>query len=165
MEMMEQLTTTSDMPGTGAEKLGLTLIQTSPDVCFDIDKICFSEKCYQRIADAEKIYGEVYAYRDTLHRVIGYIVYGQVWMPEDDNTAYISRIGVLPPYRCRGHASKMLQLIESELRVRRCPAIHADIREDNTASKSLFEKAGYTPIWEDNEMFEKFKAIRYEKSL
>lgn len=154
----------TDRHATDTEKLGLTLIQTAPDVCFDIDKICFYEKCYEHLAKAEKIYGEVYAYRDVLNRVIGYIVYGQVWLPEDNN-AYISRIGVLPPYRCRGHASTMLHLIESELRARRCPAIHADIREDNTASKSLFEKAGYTPIWEDNEMFDEFKAIRFEKSL
>ena len=143
----------------------LKLVQTPPNICFKIDEICFSERCYQRIADAEKIYGEVYAYRDTLDRVIGYIVYGQVWIEADDTNAYISRIGVLPAYRRRGHAAQMLHRIETELRERNCPAIHADIREDNTASRSLFEKAGYAPIWEDDALFDGYKAIRYAKPL
>ena len=143
----------------------LKLVKTAPNVCFKIDEICFSEKCYQKLAEADKIYGEVYAYRDTLDRVIGYIVYGQVWIVEDDNNAYISRIGVLPAYRQRGHAAQMLQLAEVDLRARKCPSIHADIREDNTASRSLFEAAGYGPIWEDNGLFNGFKAIRYAKPL
>ena len=143
----------------------LKLVKTPPNICFKIDEICFSERCYQRIADAEKIYGEVYAYRDTLDRVIGYIVYGQVWIEADDTNAYISRIGVLPAYRRRGHAAQMLHRIETELRERNCPAIHADIREDNTASRSLFEKSGYAPIWEDDALFDGYKAIRYAKPL
>ena len=114
---------------------------------------------------SEKIYGEVYAYCDVLDRVIGYIVYGQVWIPKDDN-AYISRIGVLPAYRRSGHAAQMLHLAEADLRARGdCPSIHADIRADNAASRGLFEKAGYTPIWEDDTLFDGCKAIRYAKPL
>ena len=143
----------------------LKLVKTEPDVCFQIDAICFSENCYENLADADKIYGEVYAYRDCRARVIGYIVYGQVWLPEDDPNGYISRIGVLPAYRRCGHAVQMLQIVEADCRARRCPSIHADIREDNIASRSLFEKAGYSPVWEDTEMFEGFKAIRYAKPL
>ena len=146
-------------------KTKLELVKTAPDVCFKIDAICFSEECYQHLSAAEKIYGEVYAYRDTLDRVIGYIVYGQVWIP-DDNNAYISRIGVLPAYRRSGHAARMLHLAEADLRARGdCPSIHADIRADNAASRGLFESAGYSPIWEDDALFDEYKAIRYAKPL
>ena len=148
-----------------AENACLKLVKTVPNVCFKIDEICFSEKCYENLAEADKIYGDVYAYRDKLERVIGYIVYGQVWIPADDNNAYISRIGILPAYRRRGHAAQMLQLAEVDLRARKCPSIHADIREDNIVSRSLFENSGYSPIWEDNELFDGFKAIRYAKPL
>ena len=144
----------------------LKLIETVPDVCFKIDAICFSEKCYENLSAAEKIYGEVYAYRDTLDRVIGYIVYGQVWIAEGENDGYVSRIGVLPAYRQRGHAARMLHLAEADLRARGdCPSIHADIRADNAASRGLFEKAGYTPIWEDATLFDGCKALRYAKPL
>ena len=146
------------------ENTTLKLVEVAPDVCFKIDAICFSEKCYQNLGDADKIYGEVYAYRDTLDRVIGYINYGQVWLPEDDS-GYIARIGVLPAYRRRGHAAEMLRLAEVDFRSRECPSIHADIREDNVASLCLFEGAGYSQAWEDNTLFEGYKAIRYTKPL
>lgn len=142
----------------------LKLVEVSPDVCFKIDEICFPEKCYENLADADKIYGEIYAYRDRLGRVIGFINYGQVWLPEHES-GYITRIGVLPAYRRRGHAAEMLRLAEVDLRARECPSIHATIREDNTASRTLFESAGYSPVWEDNEIFEGFKALRYAKPL
>ena len=96
-----------------------------------LDAICFNQEAgYEGLTADTIIYGDIYGLWEN-DRIIGYAIYGQVWLPELSD-AYIARIGVHPHHRQHGYGLKILNAIISDLSSRsqpKCPTVYADIRK------------------------------------
>ena len=104
--------------------------------------ICFGDNYFENFIEKPDDLGDMYALWEN-NALIGYAVYGQVWLPVHPY-AYISSIGIHPEYQQQGWGLKILNAILTELSSRpNCPAVHTDIRQSNIASQRLFKKAGF----------------------
>lgn len=68
---------------------------------------------------------------------------GTVLATHDTRKGWINRLAILPEYRLRGLAQKLVRAAERGLRARGMEIFAALIDEDNAASQSLFAKLGY----------------------
>lgn len=69
---------------------------------------------------------------------------GTVLGTHDTRKGWINRLTVLPEYRRKGIAAKLVRAAERGLRKEGMEIIAALIDADNTASRALFSKLGYT---------------------
>ena len=126
--------------------------------------ICFGDNHFERYVEKPDDYGDIYALWGN-DRLIGYAVYGQVWVPKV-NYAYISSIAVHPDNQQQGWGLSMLNDILDDLRTHpECHAVHADIRQSNIASQRLFEKAGFSLYCEHDIPYPDEIGLRVMKSL
>lgn len=70
---------------------------------------------------------------------------GTVLATHDTRKGWINRLAVLPEYRRRGVALRLVRAAERALRGRGMEIFAALIEEDNVASQTLFRKLGYDP--------------------
>ena len=68
---------------------------------------------------------------------------GTVLGTHDTRKAWINRLAVLPEYRRRGIARRLVRAAERGLRARGLEIFAALVEEDNVASQSLFTQLGY----------------------
>ena len=68
---------------------------------------------------------------------------GVVFGTHDTRKGWINRLAVLPGYRRRGIAGRLVRSAERGLRARGMEMFAALIEEDNRASQALFAKLGY----------------------
>ncbi len=68
---------------------------------------------------------------------------GTVLATHDTRKGWINRLAVLPEYRRRGIAQKLVRAAERGLRARGMEIFAALIEEDNVASQILFGELGY----------------------
>ena len=131
----------------------------------ELDTICFGEDSgFKYYIESPDQYGATYALWKN-ESLIGYTVYGQIWLPENQN-AYISSIGVHPKYQQQGYGLWILKQILTELSNRLyCPNIHADIRKSNLASQALFKKAGFHLYCEHDVPYDDEIAMRVVKNF
>jgi ribosomal protein S18 acetylase RimI-like enzyme len=73
----------------------------------------------------------------------GKYLVGMVLGTYDTRKGWINRLAVLPEYRRRGVASKLVRACERSLRKRGLEMFAALIDRDNVASRGLFTKLGY----------------------
>ncbi len=69
---------------------------------------------------------------------------GTVFGTHDTRKGWINRLAVLPEYRNRGIAGRLVRECESGLRKHGLEMFAALIDPENTASRRLFSKLGYT---------------------
>ena len=137
-----------------------------PKKIAELDKVCFpvADEDFEMMVGRADDFGDIYTFSDN-GALIGYAVYGQVWLPQDSD-AYISRIGVYPHYRQQGWGLKILDSILADLNSRRdCHQVHADIRQSNIASQRLFRRAGFHTYCERDEPYGDEIGIRVIKAL
>jgi len=61
-------------------------------------------------------------------------------------TAQVMTVGVLPPARRRGIGEQLLQTLLLEARRRQAEEVLLEVRMDNLAARTLYERAGFTII-------------------
>jgi ribosomal protein S18 acetylase RimI-like enzyme len=87
-------------------------------------------------------------------------IVGYMWVQFFDVIGYdltyteISELAVIPEYRRKGIATKMIKYIEKEVRKRGIKIIRSGTGILNIPSQKLHDKLGYKPIW-----------TRYEKAI
>ncbi len=69
---------------------------------------------------------------------------GTVFGTHDTRKGWINRLAVLPDYQRRGIASRLVRECERGLRKRGLEMFAALIESENTPSRTLFSKLGYT---------------------
>ncbi len=69
---------------------------------------------------------------------------GTVFGTHDTRKGWINRLAVLPPYQRKGIASRLVRECERGLRKRGLEMFAALIDAENTPSRTLFSKLGYT---------------------
>ena len=135
------------------------------DEIAELHNLCFGDNDFGRLVSRPNDFGDIYAFRDA-DTLIGYAVYGQVWLP-GFSAAYISSIGVHPDCRQLGWGLRILNTIVAELitRPQDCAAVHADIRQSNLASQRLFKKARFYNYCELDGAYYDEIGLRVVKSL
>ena len=61
----------------------------------------------------------------------------------DGHRGWIYYLGVLPEYRRRGYATKMMDTVTAKLRDIGCPKINIQVRGENVEALSFYENIGY----------------------
>lgn len=73
------------------------------------------------------------------------ILRGVIIISHDGRKGWMNRLAVLPKYREKGIASNLIGESENRLRRIGIEIFAAHIEEENSSSRRLFEKLGYTP--------------------
>ncbi len=76
-------------------------------------------------------------------RVLANRVVGTVLAGFDGIRGWIYHLAVLPEFRRRGLADRMMDHVEAELRTRDCPKINLQVRTSNAEVAAFYERRGY----------------------
>jgi ribosomal protein S18 acetylase RimI-like enzyme len=61
----------------------------------------------------------------------------------EGHRGWINYLGVLPEFRRRGYARRLLEEAERLLRLEGCPKINLQVRPDNEEALRFYERLGY----------------------
>ncbi|CAN5373658.1 ribosomal protein S18-alanine N-acetyltransferase [soil metagenome] len=67
-------------------------------------------------------------------------------MVKENNAAHLTTIGVAPEHRRRQIAVKLLEHLESALRLREIGTVMLEVRVSNTSAQELYRQQGYTVV-------------------
>lgn len=105
----------------------------------ELEKCCFSESWSYRLLEAG-LYSDydIYYVFEQEEKILGYcnlrILAGE---------GEVQRIAVLPQYRGRGLGRKMMEAMMNVSRENQVTAVSLEVRESNTAARSLYESYGF----------------------
>lgn len=105
----------------------------------ELEKCCFSESWSYRLLEAG-LYSDydIYYVFEQEEKILGYcnlrILAGE---------GEVQRIAVLPQYRGRGLGRKMMEAMMNISRENQVTAVSLEVRESNTAARSLYESYGF----------------------
>lgn len=117
------------------------------DRLVEIEKACFDTEAFSRrqISTLLADYNSISLVAVEMSSVVGFII-GTSYFERKSLTAHILTIDVLPGCRRKGVGTKLLLEIEKLFREKGARACQLEVREDNTAALSLYQKAGYTMV-------------------
>ncbi len=72
------------------------------------------------------------------------VAYAGMWVVVDE--AHITNVAVLPDYRGRAFAKRLIHRLLSLARERGCVKATLEVRVSNTAAQKLYEKFGFRPV-------------------
>ena len=105
-----------------------------------IDAVSFSEPWSERsFADALALDSYTFFRAEVEGNTVGYIGMTAV-LDEAD----ITGVAVLPSFRRRGIARRLLQRLIEESETQGLTCLHLEVREGNRAARSLYESMGFT---------------------
>ena len=140
--------------------------EISPRI-IDLDAICFPEPPHTSILEFKE--GEekwhnfnIYALCDDENKLISYAAWGCPW---DNQTVYLCRYGTKPEHRRLGFGFLLLTYSTSEIRKSYQGIIYADVRSENTTSRNLFRKKGWTEYAEYDGEYDAENAVRVIHSI
>jgi len=119
----------------------------------DLDKLCKIEmECFSREAFSKQQIASLLANYNSLSLVakinsetVGFII-GMMHIERNSLVGHILTIDVLPKYRRKGIAQRLLQEIEKIFAEKNVKACRLEVREDNVAALRLYERLGYKRI-------------------
>lgn len=119
----------------------------------DLDKLCKIEmECFSREAFSKQQIASLLANYNALSLVakinsetVGFII-GMMHIERNSLVGHILTIDVLPKYRRKGIAQRLLQEIEKIFAEKNVKACRLEVREDNVAALRLYERLGYKRI-------------------
>jgi len=119
----------------------------------DLDKLCKIEmECFSREAFSKQQIASLLANYNSLSLVakinsetVGFII-GMIHIERNSLVGHILTIDVLPKYRRKGIAQRLLQEIEKIFAEKNVKTCRLEVREDNVAALRLYERLGYKRI-------------------
>ena len=119
----------------------------------DLDKLCKIEmECFSREAFSKQQIASLLANYNSLSLVakinsetVGFII-GMMHIERNSLVGHILTIDVLPKYRRKGIAQRLLQEIEKIFAEKNVKTCRLEVREDNVAALRLYERLGYKRI-------------------
>ncbi len=117
------------------------------DKLYQIEKQCFKQEAFskQQISYLLSDYNAISfaAYVDG--ELVGFVI-GRIDVEENPPAGHILTIDVAPQYRRRGIAKKLLREVEETAKQHGAKECRLEVREDNFAALSLYQKLGYEKI-------------------
>jgi len=120
---------------------------TNLDRLYEIEIECFEREAFtkQQIAHLLTDYNSISLVAKVNGEIIGFII-GMVYFERNSLVGHILTIDVSPTYRRKGIAKRLLQEIEKIFKEKRVKACRLEVREDNIAALSLYQKLGYKKV-------------------
>jgi ribosomal-protein-alanine acetyltransferase len=127
---------------------------------------CFEKEAFtkQQIAYLLNDYNSISLVAKENEKIVGFII-GRIHVERKSLIGHILTIDILPAYRRKGIAVKLLQEIERIFKEKGVKVCHLEVREDNVAALSLYQKSGYKKIGRLENYYENAHGIYLRKTL
>ncbi len=136
------------------------------DKLFKIEEQCFDQEAFtkRQIAYLLSDYNTIALAAKLDSEIAGFIL-AQIEIENDTLFGHIITINVVPAFRKKGIARKMLQEIEAILKQKGLSECHLEVREDNSAALKLYENSGYQKIGRLEKYYGKAHGLYLKKIL
>jgi ribosomal-protein-alanine N-acetyltransferase len=117
------------------------------DRLYEIEKECFEREAFtrQQIAHLLTDYNSLSLIAKVNGEIVGFVI-GMVFIERRSLTGHILTIDVSPAHRRKRVAKNLLQEIEKIFKGKGVRACHLEVREDNIAALSLYQRLGYKKV-------------------
>ncbi len=117
------------------------------DRLYEVEMECFEREAFTRrqIAYLLTDYDSVSLIARVDGEIVGFII-GKIYVSGKSAIGHILTIDVAPEHRRRGIGLKLLQNIEKMFRCKGVKICCLEVREDNIAALSLYQKFGYKKV-------------------
>lgn len=117
------------------------------DKLYEIEKQCFEKEAFtkQQIAYLVGDYNSIGLAARADSEIVGFAI-ARVDIRRNMRFGHILTVDVVPAYRRKGIARKLLTQIENILKQKGASECRLEVRENNTAALSLYEKLGYKKV-------------------
>jgi len=136
------------------------------DKLCEIEAQCFNQEAFtkRQIAYLLVDYNTIGLVAKVNGDVAGFII-SQVEVENQTLYGHIITVNVAPNYRRKGIASKMLKETEAILKGKGVTECHLEVREDNAAALTLYQKSGYQRIGRLEKYYHDKHGLYLKKSL
>ncbi len=117
------------------------------DRLYEIEMECFEKEAFtkQQIAYLLTDYNSISLVAKVNDKIVGFII-GKINVQRKSLVGHILTIDISPTHRRKGIAERLLQEIEKIFREKGIKVCYLEVREDNIAALSLYQKSGYRKI-------------------
>jgi ribosomal-protein-alanine acetyltransferase len=114
------------------------------DRLYEIEMECFEREAFtkEQIAHLLTDYNSVNLVAKVNDEIVGFII-GMIYVETNALIGHILTIDISPIQRQKGIAQRLLQEIERIFKGKNVKACRLEVREDNIAALSLYQKLGY----------------------
>ena len=136
------------------------------DRLYEIEMECFEKEAFtkQQIAYLLNDYNSISLVAKENEKIVGFII-GRIHVERKSLVGHILTIDISPAHRQKGIAVKLLQEIERIFKEKGVKLCHLEVREDNVAALSLYQKSGYKKIGRLKNYYENAHGICLRKTL
>ncbi len=136
------------------------------DRLYEIEMECFEKEAFtkQQIAYLLNDYNSISLVAKENEKIVGFII-GRIHVERKSLIGHILTIDISPAHRRKGIAVKLLQEIERIFKEKGVKVCHLEVREDNVAALSLYQKSGYKKIGRLENYYENAHGIYLRKTL
>jgi ribosomal-protein-alanine N-acetyltransferase len=117
------------------------------DRLYEIEKECFETEAFtkQQIAGLLTDYNSISLVAKENNNIVGFII-GSVRFEKNALTGHILTVDVSPTCRKKGVGARLLREMENLFEEGGVKACHLEVREDNVAALSLYQKLGFEKV-------------------
>jgi ribosomal-protein-alanine acetyltransferase len=117
------------------------------DKLYEIEKQCFEQEAFtkQQLAHLLTDYNAIGLAARVKGKIAGFAI-AQVDIERNAPYGHILTVNIIPAYRRKGIAQKILHEIETIFEERDVKEFRLEVREDNVAASNLYQKLGYIKV-------------------
>jgi len=136
------------------------------DKFYEIEKQCFEREAFskQQIAYLLTDYNAIGLAARTNGEITGFII-ARIDIGRNVTSGHILTIDVLPSYRRKGIAQKLLSEIETIFKERGIKECRLEVREGNVAASNLYQKLGYKKVGRLEKYYGNAHGLHLKKTL
>ncbi|MEM3704039.1 MAG: ribosomal protein S18-alanine N-acetyltransferase [Candidatus Bathyarchaeia archaeon] len=136
------------------------------DRLFEIEMECFKSEAFtkQQIAQLLTNHNCISLIAKENDKIIGFII-GTVYVEDNVLTGHVLTIDVSPNHRRKGTGIKLLHELEKIFKEKHVKVSRLEVREDNVAALSLYQKLGYKKVGKLHHYYGDAHGILLEKLL
>jgi len=136
------------------------------DRLYEIEIECFNKEAFtkQQIASLLSDYNTVSLIAKVDGEIVGFII-GMMLIEENLLNGHILTIDVLPTYRRKGIAQRLLQEMEKIFKEKGVKTCCLEVREDNIAAFQLYQKLGYKKVAKLKKYYKNAHGLYLKKDL
>jgi ribosomal-protein-alanine N-acetyltransferase len=136
------------------------------DQFYEIEKQCFEREAFskQQIAYLLTDYNAIGLAARINNEIAGFVI-GRIDVGRNVTSGHILTLDVLPPYRRKGIAQRLLLEIETVFKERGIKECRLEVREGNVAASNLYQKFGYKKVGKLEKYYGNAHGLYLKKAL
>jgi [ribosomal protein S18]-alanine N-acetyltransferase len=136
------------------------------DQFYEIEKQCFEQEAFskQQIAYLLTDYNAIGLAARINNEIAGFVI-GRIDVGRNVTSGHILTLDVLPPYRRKGIAQRLLLEIETVFKERGIKECRLEVREGNVAASNLYQKLGYKKVGKLEKYYGNAHGLYLKKAL